>query len=390
MKRFFILAFSILAFAGCASKPAPPTEAVAPVVASSDAPAQKAEAPVPAEEQALFDAGKFKELVEKYPGSRLRSAALIRQARALYADMKWTEGTALLRSVIESSVGNPKVSAEALYHVSFGYEALGNDARMLASLKDVESLATYLPEEIGQIEVPARLGIAYMKLGQIEEGRKYFKIADERIGRFRFKNRDKKDFDFGETQYRIGQLQTHSISMENYQLLIEAQGVAQKYMMRAMEGGGRWGQEARKQLQANYMDIWNFCTSPPSISSLDAAASRRSRQDLQVRWLSHLLQLIEFANLEMGSLEVAKDGELEKFQAFLVDLEYRAKLIVYNSEELTPLTPESQMRSKLQKDMRVQPVKPGQRVIPDEEDEAPPPAAEPPVPEKANPEDPNL
>lgn len=389
MKWPLLLVLPFLAVAGCASSSKAPAEPVAPAEGAAVAPATPAESPVVPEEQKLFDAGSYKELVEKYPGSRLRSAAMIRQARALYAEMKWAEGTQILRTVIESSVGNPKVSAEALYHISFGYEALGNDARMLASLKDVESLAAYLPEEVGQVEVPARLGIAYMKLGQIEEGRKYFKIADERIGRYRFKNRDRKDFDFSETQFRIGQLQTHSISMENYQLLIEAQGVAQKYMMRAMEGDGRWGIEARKQLQANYMDIWNFCTSPPGINSLDAAASRRSRQDLQVRWLSHLLQLIEFANLEVGSLEVTKGGELEKFQAFLVDLEYRAKLIVYNSEELTPLTPESQMRNKVQKDLRVQPVKPGQRVIPDEEDVTPAPAA-PSAPETANPEDPNL
>src|SRR5262249_40470130 len=59
-----------------------------------------------------------------------------------------------------------RVEAESYYRLSLAYECLGDDQKTIVSLLDTKKRSKNLAPEIANAELPARLAVAYARIGQ--------------------------------------------------------------------------------------------------------------------------------------------------------------------------------------------------------------------------------
>lgn len=332
-------------------------------VATDEATDEAAE--IPPEENALYQQAiqlsqekkyaaaleKWEAFTKQFPKSRIFLAVQIKMAEAQYDLKNWNQGNVILQRVIRATIANDPIAARALFRISFGYEAVENDIQALNSLVDAERLSQHLDEETRTIELPARIGLIYARLNERDRAETWYKKADEGIAKFRYKNSEASKLEYPRILYQLGKVNTSTLTTENFQIVLDSLGLSQKYSIRAMEfeSASSWAHEARKSLQANYTDLWTFTENPVVPAGLDIQAARRQKQDLVVRWISLILNLVDAAKTEllpgnfMGKAGEAppEKSERAQFLAFLEDLEHRGKMRAYYAEDLTPLTEES-------------------------------------------------
>lgn len=70
-----------------------------------------------------------------------------------------------------------RVEAESIYRLSYAYECLGDDRRTIAALLDAKRRSRNLSPDIAGAELPARLAVAYARIGQRMKAIQYFKSA---------------------------------------------------------------------------------------------------------------------------------------------------------------------------------------------------------------------
>ena len=85
----------------------------------------------------------------------------------------------LYRKAITGSVAlkRPRVEAEAYYRLSMAYECIGDDQKTIVSLLDTKKRAKNLTPDIANAELPARLAVAYARIGQREKAMQFFREA---------------------------------------------------------------------------------------------------------------------------------------------------------------------------------------------------------------------
>lgn len=288
----------------------------------------------------------FGSFSSKHSSSPYLYASFLKLAESHYALAQWNQGTVVLQRLIQKSIDYEAISAQAMFLISFGYEAMGNDRSALVSLKDAERLSKHLDSLTAEIVLPARMGFMYLKLNLIPEGQAEFKKAEFALGRMKARARDGGDPALAEVFYRMSKLHTQDLSMENFQIIIDAMIQAQRYAIQAMEYESKstWSELARQSIQSNYLDLWNFAFRPPLMAGMDPGAAARQQRDLQVRWVGALLSLIDAGRLETATVQVEINGQVARFIEFLDDMENKSKLVVYRPQDLTPLTEESLKR----------------------------------------------
>lgn len=285
----------------------------------------------------------FKNFPKNHPSSQLIFASKLKLAEAHYAIEEWNQGTLVLQRLIQMSVKNEPISARALFLVSYGHEAVGANMNALVSLRDAEKLSQHLDSLSADVVLPARMGLLYMKLNLITESQTQFRRAEVALSRIKARARDGGDPALAEVFYRMAGIHTRDLSMENFQLIIDAMAQSQRYAIQAMEYETKslWSERARFALQSNYLDLWNFAFRPPAMAGMDPGAAARQQRDLQIRWVGAILSLIDLARTETAIVQVTANGQVAQFIEFLDDMENKAKLVVYRPQDLTPLTEEA-------------------------------------------------
>ena len=85
------------------------------------------------------------------------------------------------RELLDRSLKSLPFKARGLMEISYVYECLGRTDLAFVSLKDVQKFRSSLPWVLNQIVYPARLSIAYARLGQSSKTEHYKSLALTRI-----------------------------------------------------------------------------------------------------------------------------------------------------------------------------------------------------------------
>jgi tetratricopeptide (TPR) repeat protein len=306
-------------------------------------------------EQANYqDAAKmFIRFQHEFPSGYYYQKASMGLAQAYEAMGEWDKAASLYRSVVEATrEKQPEIAGVALYLSSFSYEALGDETRVLSSLKDAETLGDSIAIEQRAAEIPARISAFYQRIGEVNEARKYLDKAQEGLKKLKAMKGDSIDpVWLARTLFMMGQFQVNQVSSENLQPHIDTLLPLQVFLMRSVEANGApWSRLAKESMMRAYLSIWNTVQSFPLNRSLDRGAAEREKLDRQLYFVGEMLRLMnELRDLELpdGAVDNVQIQELNDFMGYLYQ---KGKEFLVTKVEFMPLTQESLSRLGLKRE----------------------------------------
>lgn len=282
----------------------------------------------------------FKEFQNIHPQSRYRQSSRLGEAKSLEGLSKWDEAVKIYNDVYLKTVKYQKdIAALAMYNLSFCYEALGDDAKAIASLLDAKKFGDELSPEVVWAEIPARLAMLYGKFDRQEDARKYFIEAEIGIKKVTEAKRDSLNKEWIiKTYYQMGTISTNQLSIDSFAQVVQGQKYAQVYLIRALGyPDSPWATRALTQLKETYQNMLNTLKSvtPDSGGAL-------ARQELQNSLGSDLTDLVNQAELYQPLSGVKMNPLQEDFFGFLKIVLTQTEQILYSGKETIGLTPESE------------------------------------------------
>lgn len=301
--------------------------------------------------QRSLDAGKFqdsfllfKEFQNHHPQSLLFQGARLGEARSLEGTGKWDESIAVLNDVYQKTVQyQPEIAAQAMYSMSFAYEAIGDDLKTVTTLLDTKKLGKYLPPEVTYAEIPARLAMVYGKFGRTPEAQSYLMDAErglEKVSELKQKSLDKSWL--AKTYFQMGSLSTNQLSAENFEQVALGLKQVQVYLLRAIEvNDPQWSPRALNHTKETYRDL---LTTMKSVDSTDP-----SRRDQQNMMGGALVDLLNQADL-YKPIDLKKMNSLQKdLYGYLSEVRSQTEKTLYSPRETMTLTEESQKLNSIKR-----------------------------------------
>ncbi|WP_246845179.1 hypothetical protein [Bdellovibrio sp. NC01] len=294
----------------------------------------------------------FRSFQSSYPQSNFFESSRLGEAHALEGLGRWDEATKIDRDVyLKTSKDHPEIAALALYRMSFAYEATGDDLKTTAALLDAQRLGKYLPAEVAEAEIPARLASIYGKLGRDKEAMNYLNQAEKGINRIRL---EKKEVGIGwlaKTYYQMGSISTNQLSADNFEQSAEGFRMVQIYLIKSMQQNDpAWSARALEQGQATYQSFLNL-------------AETQAERKTQIEFAGTITDLLDQAEL-FKPLQGQKPNQFEEsFFSFLQNLRKRTEDLLYQSKETMSLTEESQRFNSVKRPGRVK----ADSLLPEEE-----------------------
>jgi tetratricopeptide (TPR) repeat protein len=345
MKKF-TLSLSFLGLLACATMNEPDIRGVPvdpQIRAEQEAEISKADKALDAQNYAAADS-LYVEFQKKFPNSVFFQRAQLGRAKALEFQGRWAEAAELYRTTVEATrTHQPEIAAQGLYQLSFCYENLGDESRVLASLKDALRLKEYLKPEQALAEVPARLAASYNRMGLQQEAQQYFREAERGILQVRASQTEQESAVWlSSTYYRMGVFSTNQVSEENLQSSLDTLKIVQIFSLRSSEEGGQpWSKMASQGLIANYRDLWNTIQQIPLIKAMDQGAALREQTERQLNYTGQLLALMNELKQYRAPEGKTRVDATELF-TFLNKLEIQAQSFLTAKGIRNPLTPEAE------------------------------------------------
>lgn len=155
---------------------------------------------------------------------------------------------------------NPQTQAMARLRLSDVLSCEGNDRLAIINLVELYKNRRYLPVEVAEAEVPARLAAAYARAGNKKTAEKYFKDAEEGFRKVSSQNKlAGQRPTLAKTLFLMGNmshLDPMKISGEDYFVSVDS---LQGYLFRAVEMDvDNWSDLSMDQLQEAYQKVWLF------------------------------------------------------------------------------------------------------------------------------------
>lgn len=356
MRALHLLGFLVLSFFMLSCQ----TKATAPDVERPINPEirnQQEQSLKPAQDKlALMD---FKEAIlmytafqKKYPSGYYYQMASLGLAQAWEGLGDWQKSAEIYREVVSATRGSqPVIAAQALYLSSFSYEAIGDETRVLSSLKDAEVLAEYLTDEQRLAELPARLSAFYQRVGQTKEAQKYLVLAEHGLRQLQARQTATDPVWLSKTLFMMGQFQINQVSHENLQSHIDTLSPLQVFLLRSVESGGvPWAKLAKESLMQAYLSIWNTVQAYPATQSLEQGAAAREKLDRQLYFVGEMLRLQnELRDLELPDANT-DNQQLVELSDFMGDLYTKGREFLLTKVNFLPLTRESLNRMGLRRE----------------------------------------
>ena len=230
------------------------------------------------------------------------------------------------------------MSARAFYLMAFAQEGLGDDLKALAALLDAYRLRSYLPAQVGQAEIPARLASIYGKLGREAQASKYLTEAEKGLQKVSASvpPTEAKSW-MARTYFQMGSVTTSQLSGDNFSQFVDGQRWVQVYLIKAIKQNDPiWSPKALASLQQIYRDL------------LKVVDTEQVRQN-QYQKASELLEIIEQADL-YKPLSEHKVGSYEKdFNLYLAEVRKKTEKILYEGGERLGLTEAAKERNSLKR-----------------------------------------
>lgn len=296
----------------------------------------------------------YAEFQKKFPNSVFYQRSIFGQAQSLEGEKKWAEAAEMYRANIEATrVRQPEIAAQALYRISICYENLGDESRVLASLRDSLTMKEYLNPEQAEAEIPARMAASYSRMGLQKEAKEQLEKADQGAQRVIKQNLSTMDQSTlnawsAKIYYSMGSFSTQQANSENLQGMLDSFKLVQIFSLRSIElGVDPWSNLARKELVKNYESLWDLVIKFPKIQGLDAEAAVRQKNERQSYFAGQILTLL---NELKAAQVVSEDMRSQQVKDLFKDiLKYQDKLeqFLYAQGEFTKLTPEALKRQQL-------------------------------------------
>lgn len=285
----------------------------------------------------------FKTFQGTYPQSFYLQSSRLGEAQSLEGLGQWSEAIRIDRDVYEKTVKlQPNIAAQALYRMSFAYEALGDDLKTLATLLDAYRMSAYLPSEVAQAEIPARLASVYGKAGRDKEAMNYLNLAEKGIAKVREEKRDLDQTWLAKTYVQMGTVSTNQVSSENFESAAEGQKMVQVYLIKAMGlNNPIWSKRAVDQAKNTYSALFTL-----------VQAEHQDRQ-LQANMGGSLSDLIEQAELFKPMQGQVANAFEKDFFLYLQEVRKKTEDILYQTKATMSLTEESQRLNSVKRPGRV-------------------------------------
>lgn len=281
----------------------------------------------------------FRDFSGRKPVSRFYQSAKLGEAQALYGLGQFQQAADLYREVYLKTINEqPNIAGLALYHMSFAYEALGDDQKTVAALLDTKNFADSMPQEIAFAEVPARLAAAYARQGRENEAMSYLDQADKGIAKVMALKGPTLDKGWlAKTYFQMGSVSTNQLSQGNFSDFIQGQRGVQVYLIKALKlEDPRWSQKSLDKLCEVYRDLYRQVES----------ASLRTEQN---RLGGELLDLLDQAELYRPITSAGATKYEQDFFGYIQDVRKKVGGVVYSGDGLMPLTEESQRLNGLKR-----------------------------------------
>jgi tetratricopeptide (TPR) repeat protein len=249
----------------------------------------------------------------------------------------------------------PRIEALSLLRLSYMYECLGQNDKVIVSLMDVRRRLKALPEDIAKSEVPARLAAAYARAGNRQVGEKYFREALNGIKFMQVKYKDSKTLAdrLAEALFYMGR----SMVGEKEFLLdpigqVRGLELMQLYLLEAAElGSPKWSSRAVDEILSNYAKVWTFMEKL-DVAEEDTALRRRQRDQLRVDVLKETMRSVRVLRAQ----RIPTRQETSEAKKLFQGLEQEERKITAMLSELGPhtdLTPQADRREGLRRQGRV-------------------------------------
>lgn len=289
-------------------------------------------------EEVVASAHRFQ---ETYPYSLQAQKARFYKGIALEELGRWSEAEGTYKSIsVISEKNQPEISALALYRLSFVYEALGDDQRVIASLFEAAKYASHLPTEVIQAEIPSRLARVYAKENNAKEAQKWLAEADAGLKRTLDQRKEPLTTEWqAQIYYNMGSISTDQLSQDNIITLIQGQQAVQKYLIRSLQYADPvWSAKALVKLKNTYLALWKAIEAVPEPGGYEPLVAQKMKNEEQLRLSGPLSELISEAELYRPGGEQKTNAYQLEFFNFIEELQTRVRSILENSL-YTPLTP---------------------------------------------------
>ncbi len=287
--------------------------------------------------------------LKQYPNSIFFQRALFGKGKALEAQERWSEAAEAYRTSVEATrVRLPEIAAQALFRLSFCYENLGDEARVLASLNDAMAMKSYLHSEQVLAEIPARYAACYSRMGRIKDAQVYFLKADQGVAQIRAtRGQNVTNAWLAQVYFHMGRLSTNQISDENLQTSLDTLKMIQVFSLRSAEMGGEpWSRRAIQGLMENYRDHWNTIQEIPLHRALEAGVAKREQVERKINFTGQLLTMIS----DLRQYRAPSDPlPVNDLFSFLQSLEKQGRDFLISVGDRNGLTPESERRLELKR-----------------------------------------
>ena len=272
----------------CASKP------VQPVVEAKDPLFLQGEKELRGGENAeAFE--NFATFLTAHPTSMYTLAAQFNMAIAKEGLGEWQDAIDRYRAVARASRrAAPRLQALSLYRMSYGFEALGDDGALVATLRDAQARGSALPIEVATAEIPARLGAAYARQGQMDEALKQFDAAEQGLIRLRAQSADKVPEWLPQALYDMGRVSHRRPTLESFEMDLQPLEKIQVYLLQAAELEQEpWSKRAADDLKASYIEFDEVLEFRPPAIGHDPLVLERETQQKQWDSAQELLESLQ-------------------------------------------------------------------------------------------------
>lgn len=294
----------------------------------------------------------FKKILRDHPTNEFELMIIYNLGGALEGLGKCEKSAERYRQVINKSLGRQKrLEAQAQLRLSYVYECLGDDAKVIATLLSLRKKDGLLPVHVIKAEVPARLAAAYARQGNRSMAKSFFVKAQDGLKEINTKTRNpkkKKDL-LSKTLYFMGSMKKLDIEKLSPELFLESLAYLQNYLLMSVELDHiEWSPKSATEILDAYDDFYKFAVSQPPVNS------RRDRGEAEKRSKRYELSLVNIYNLKQQ--RIPDENEPRIVTQLFAQLDERDRKIKNALAKLTngnELTPEALERQSLRQPGRV-------------------------------------
>jgi len=274
-----------------------------------------------------------------YPYSLKSQKARFLRGKALEELGRWSDAEQAYKTISTISEKNqPEISALALYRLSYVYEALGEDQRVITTLFEAAKYTQYLPIEVVNAEIPSRLAMVYAKENNASEAKKWLGEADRGLKKTLDTRQEPLTNEWlAEIYYNMGSISTQQLSQDNIMTIIQGQAAVQKYLIRSLQySDAVWSLKALNKLKTTYLDLWRAIEAYPEPSGYEPLVAQKIKKDEQLRLAGPFSELIKEAELYRPGAEQKSNQYQTEFFNFIEELQTRVRTVL-ESSMYTPL-----------------------------------------------------